>query len=274
MKDNKMLANYERNFIIERDLFGMKIPMRTKDGLYDINVMLSEHNKDNPKNQKRMEHFLQSDEIQMYVRNLTQLRFAELNGNMQLIDNQVCNLTYIPENQTLTDTTKSFKISVSNGDIQRIIIQKQKGKTLSNGQKTKDTILVDSLLMKKFAKWLNPMYEVVVDKWNEDDIIKLRNDLADSYKEWSRMLAKLGATKENKGYSRPNKLMNYILINDYFKDCRKTYTIEQMRDCLSFNKEIIRLVDFGFLKTIDDLINYLSRIYLSKYPNSMLPNLD
>ena len=99
--------------------------MRTKDGCYDLVEMLSEHNKQNPKNQKRMERFLQNEDTQMYIHNLTQLRFAELNGNMQLIDNQVCELGYIPGNQALTDITKSFKITVSNGDNQRIIIQKQ-----------------------------------------------------------------------------------------------------------------------------------------------------
>jgi hypothetical protein len=274
MKDNKNIITYERNFLIERDLFGMKIPLRSKDGTYNIAEMLSEHNKQNPKNQKRMEHFLQNKDVQTYIHNLKQLRFAEVNENMQLIDNQVCSSGYIPENQLLTDTTKNFKISVSNGNHERVIIQKQKGKTMSNGQKTKDTIFVDSLLMKKFARWLNPMYEVVVDKWNEDEIIKLRNDLADTYKEWSATLAKLGATKENDGYSEPNKLKNFIILNDYFKDCRKVYTIEQMRECISLEKEITRLVSFGFIKTLEELQNYLSRIYLTKYPNSMLPNLD
>lgn len=274
MIKNKNNLPTTRNFLLERDLFGMKIPMRTKDGCYDLNEMLSEYNKHNPNNQKRLSKFFQSEDTQTYINNLTKIRFAELSGNMQLLDNQVCNLEQVPVNQLVMDSTKNFKVSVKVDKIERVILQKTKGKTQSNGKKDKDTVFADSLLMKKFARWLNPMYEVAVDKWIEDDLIKLRNDLADNNTEWCSMLAKLGASKDNDGYKIPNRLKNYIIINDHYTGCRNNFSIEQMRECLSLEKEIIRLVDFKMIKNIDELINYLSRIYLQKYPNSVLPNLN
>ena len=270
MKTEIVKKESSRNFLLERDLFGMKIPMRTKDGCYDLVEMLSEHNKQNPNNQKYMQNFLQSKDTQMYIYNLKQLRFAELNGNMQLIDNQVTDLNEIPENQALTDITKSFKITVSNGDNQRIIIQKQKGKTMSNGQKTKDTVFVDSLLMKKFARWLNPMYEVVVDKWIEDDLIKLRLDLADSYKEWSSLIGKLGGKidKENNinDYSNIQKCMNYAVFGYHEDGIRNKATIEEMRKLLEYQKMFVQMYEFGALKSLDILRNNLKMLWEKNFP--------
>lgn len=273
MKKEIVKKECSRNFLLERDLFGMKIPMRTKDGCYDLNEMLSEYNKHNPNNQKRLMRFLQSEDTQTYINNLTKIRFAELTGNMQLLDNQECALEHIPDNQQLNfsdENNKGFKITVSKGNHERVIIQKQKGKTMRNGQKTKDTVFADSLLMKKFARWLNPMYEVVVDKWIEDDLIKLRMDLADSYNQWRSLVSKLGGKvdKENNinDYSNIQKCMNYAVFGYHVDGVRDTATIEQMRKMLEYEKMFIQMYDFGVLKTLDDLKTHLKKLWEKNYP--------
>lgn len=269
MKTEIVKKESNRNFLLERDLFGMKIPQRTKDGCYNLVEMLSEHNKQNPNNQKYMKDFLKSKDTQMYIHNLQQLRYAELTNNMELVKSPLEN-NPIPENQALVDTAKNFKITVSNGDNQRIIIQKQKGKTMSNGQKTKDTIFVDSLLMKKFARWLNPMYEVVVDKWIEDDLIKLRMDLADSYKEWSSLIGKLGGKidKEHNvnDFSNIQKCMNYAVFGYHEDGIRDKATIEEMRKLLEYQKMFVQMYEFGALKSLDILRNNLKMLWEKNFP--------
>ena len=170
-------------------------------------------------------------------------------------------------------TTDNFNLTVGSDEQILSIIEFKKGGNSSRGFKP-DNCFMDGLLFTKLAFWLNPRYEARVVKWVCDELISNRNLLADNNKEWSATLKKLGATKENKGYKNPNKLLNYIVINDYYKDCRNDFTVEQQQERLTLEKEIIRLNNFGFLKTLEELQNYLSRIYLSKYPNSMLPNLD
>lgn len=269
MKTEIVKKESNRNFLLERDLFGMKIPMRTKDGCYDLVEMLSEHNKQNPNNKKYIKDFLKSNDTQMYIHNLSKLRFAELSGNTQSLKTPLENNPQV-ENQLLMDTTKSFKISVSNGDNQRIIIQKQKGRRLSNGQITKDTVFVDSLLMKKFARWLNPMYEVVVDKWIEDDLIKLRLDLADSYKEWSSLIGKLGGKidKEHNinDFSNIQKCMNYAVFGYHEDGIRDKATIEEMRKLLEYQKMFVQMYEFGALKSLDILRNNLKMLWEKNFP--------
>lgn len=269
MKTEIIKKEISRNFLLERDLFGMKIPQRTKDGCYNLVEMLSEHNKQNPNNQKYMKDFLKSKDTQIYIYNLQQLRYAELTNNMELVKSPLEN-NPIPENQTLADIAKNFKITVSNGNHERVIIQKQKGKTMSNGQKTKDTIFADSLLMKKFARWLNPMYEVVVDKWIEDDLIKLRMNLADSYNEWRSLVNKLGGKvdKDNNinDYSNIQKCMNYAVFGYHEDGIRDTATIEQMRKMLEYEKMFVQMYEFGVLKTLDDLRTHLKKLWEKNYP--------
>lgn len=244
--------------------------MRTKDGCYDLNEMLSEYNKHNPNNQKYLSRFFQSEDTQTYINNLTKIRFAELSGNIQLLDNEVPTSEQVPVNQLVTDSTKNFKVSVKMDNAEKIIIQKTKGKTLSNGKKTKDTVFADSLLMKKFARWLNPMYEVVVDKWIEDDLIKLRMDLADSYNEWRSLVSKLGGKvdKENNinDYSNIQKCMNYAVFGYHEDGIRDTATIEQMRKMLEYEKMFVQMYEFGVLKTLDNLRTHLKKLWEKNYP--------
>jgi hypothetical protein len=270
MKTEIVKKESSRNFLLERDLFGMKIPTRTKDGCYDLNEMLSEYNKHNPNKQKYLTNFFKSEYTQTYINNLMNIRYAELSGNMQLLDNQVSNLSEVPVNQLVTNSTKNFKVSVKIDKAEKIILQKTKGKTQSNGKKTKDTVFADSLLMKKFARWLNPMYEVVVDKWIEDDLIKLRMDLADSYNEWRSLVSKLGGKvdKENNinDYSNIQKCMNYAVFGYHEDGIRDTATIEQMRKMLEYEKMFVQMYEFGVLKTLDDLRTHLKKLWEKNYP--------
>lgn len=275
MKDNK--NSYERNFILTRDLYGMNVEQRSKDGLFNASLLLQQWNKENSNSKKYLSDFFRLEETQIYLDEVCTIRLEEIQeslGNPNYLKINTRFKSTIDNQQLMEiDTTKSFKLNVGDENLEINIIDFKKGGKSSQGIKP-DVCYMDGLLFSKLAFWLNPRFEARTVKWVSDELVNNRNLLADNNKEWKSMLAKLGATKENDGYKLPNKLKNYIIINDYYKNCRNHFSIEQMRECLSLEKEIIRLVDFKMIKNIDELINYLSKIYLHKYPNSVLPQLN
>ena len=128
----------------------------------------------------------------------------------------------------------------------------------------------DGLLFTKLAFFINPRFEARTIKWIHDNLILNRNKIADSYKEWSKLISKLGGKcdKENNinDFSTLQKCMNYSVFGYHKDDIRSEATEEQMEQIRQYEQMCISLYEIGSIKTVDDLKQILKSLWQKNFP--------
>ena len=129
------------------------------------------------------------------------------------------------------------------------------------------------ILFIKFAMWLNPAFEVKVIKFVYDQLIQYRNDAGDSYKPMCEAISKI---------SKKEKLMdniryvaqanNWIIWNSHEKFIRNTKASEEkLKELDELQKDITKLINHGFIKTYDNLVEYLKKEWINRWtPKALL----
>lgn len=270
---------------------------RTKDGLFDASGLIQQWNEQNPNQRKlRLSEFFSLDSTKLFLDELIKIKMEEIHEKKQLNpgrkndipDNQAVtelntNKSLTPgrksrllDNQAVTElnTKKSFKLELNVDDEKITLIDFRKGTTNSKGEKTTDTCYMDGLLFTKLAFFINPRFEARTIKWIHDNLILNRNKIADSYKEWSKLISKLGGKcdKENNinDFSTLQKCMNYAVFGYHKDDIRSEATEEQMEQIRQYEQICISMYEIGSIKTIDDLKQILKTLWQKNYPT---PNI-
>ena len=117
------------------------------------------------------------------------------------------------------------------------------------------------ILFIKFAMWLNPRFEVQVIKFVYDQMLKYRNDAGDAYRELSSAVATIVPKNEMKDKMRKvGEAVNWVIFNAHEKMLRNKEGDEhKQRELWMFEKKVATLINEGFIRSFDGLINYLRR---------------
>lgn len=123
------------------------------------------------------------------------------------------------------------------------------------------------LLFIDFAMWLNPHFKVKVLKFVSDQMLTYRNEAGDAYKQLSSAMSKICTPHQMKRYMPIlGKGMNYIVAGYHEHQLRNEYgTEEKQKEYFELEKQVAMLVNEGFLRTPEDVANYLRRKFQNKY---------
>ena len=144
------------------------------------------------------------------------------------------------------------------GDYQSITVIK--GRNTKSG-KTADAVWYHPYLFIKFAMWLNPRFEVQVIKFVHDQLISYRHEAGDNYNGLTSAVQKFN----NIDYRQLAKGLNWIVFDRHEAGIRQTASQDQLRELTDIQKKLAFACDMGYIRTFDELINEMRRIYLGKY---------
>lgn len=136
-----------------------------------------------------------------------------------------------------------------------------KGRNTKHG-KTTDESWYHPYLFIKFAMWLNPRFEIQVIKFIYDQLIAFRHEAGDNYNGLTSAVQRFAGID----YSRLAKGLNWIVFDKHENGIRQTATQEQLKELVDLQKKLAFACDMGYIKTFDELINEMRRIYHQKYP--------
>ena len=123
------------------------------------------------------------------------------------------------------------------------------------------------LLFIDFAMWLNPHFKVKVLKFVSDQMLTYRNEAGGAYKQLSSAMSKICTPHQMKRYMPIlGKGINYIVAGHHEHQLRNEYgTEEKQKEYFELEKQVAMLVNEGFLRTPEDVANYLRRKFQKKY---------
>lgn len=123
------------------------------------------------------------------------------------------------------------------------------------------------LLFIDFAMWINPSFKYDVLKFVYDRMLVYRNEAGDAYKQIASAMSKICTPHQMKKYMPIlGKGINFIVTGRHERQLRNEYgTEEKQKEYFELEKQVAMLVNDGFLKTPDDVANYLRRKFQQKY---------
>ena len=128
------------------------------------------------------------------------------------------------------------------------------------------------LLFIDFAMWINPAFKYDVLKFVADQMIKYRNDAGDAYRELGSAVQKI-VDRSWMPIAMKNiaKALNFIVFGNHGREMRNKQGDEvKMRELFELERQVALLVNDGFLKNYNTLIEYLRRKWKDKYLPSVL----
>lgn len=128
------------------------------------------------------------------------------------------------------------------------------------------------ILFVKFAMWLNPRFEVQVIKFVYDQMLKYRNDAGDAYKELGTSICKIVNKKFMPvAMCKVAKAINCVVFGKHEHEMRnKQGEEEKQYELFNMERQIAMLINDGFLRSYDHVIEYLRKKYVEKYLPSVL----
>lgn len=123
------------------------------------------------------------------------------------------------------------------------------------------------ILFIDFCMWINPSFKYDVLRFVYDKMLTYRNEAGDAYRELTLAMGKICAPHQMKRYMPIlGKGINYIITNKHDKQLRNEYgTEEKQKEYFELEKQVAMLINEGFLKTPEDVVNYLRRKFQQKY---------
>ena len=123
------------------------------------------------------------------------------------------------------------------------------------------------LLFIDFAMWLNPTFKVKVLKFVSDQMLTYRNEAGDAYKLLSSAMSKISTPQQMKQYMPIiGRGINFVITGRHEHQLRNEYgTEEKQKEYFELEKQVAMLINEGFLKTPEDVANYLRRKFQRKY---------
>lgn len=223
------------NQIIKRPMGAFDVEQRTKDGMFNATALMKMWNEANPDETRDLDNFWKST-------NLTEL------------------MSEIAENEV------GFK-SVDFTELKNALSVTSRGKY--NGG-----TWMNPILFLKFAMYLSPRFEYHVLKFVSDQMIKFRKDAGDAYKDLSAAVSTL-VSKEFMpvAISRVSKGINCIVFGKHQPAIRNEKGEESLQlELFELERKLADLINDGFIKSYDSLINYMLKKYNDKYTPSIFKN--
>jgi hypothetical protein len=135
-----------------------------------------------------------------------------------------------------------------------------KGRMTKSG-KTSDTSWHHPYLFIKFAMWLNSRFELQVIKFIHDQLIAFRHEAGDNFNGLTSAVQKF----QNIDYQQLAKGLNWIVFGRHESGIRQQASQEQLKELVDLQKKLAFACDMGYIRTFDELINEMRRIYHNKH---------
>lgn len=123
------------------------------------------------------------------------------------------------------------------------------------------------MLFIDFAMWINPSFKYDVIKFVYDEMICYRNEAGDAYKELGS--AVMGIVPKDfmpKAMQKIGEALNWIVFGDHERMLRNKHGDEvKQRELWQLEKKVADLINEGFIRTYDILIDYLRVMYQKKH---------
>jgi hypothetical protein len=210
---------------LTRKMGDFSLMQRTKDGMFNATDLLKQWNASSGQ-QKQINHYFENDSTKEFIK--------------ALFDDEV-------------KERKSVKINISD------IYTKKRG--ITGGTWMSPLLFID------FAMWLNPAFKVKVLRFVYDELIKFRNEAGDSYREMAASIQKIVPKKEiTYSVSHVAKAINHIVYGVHEPKIRNKQADEvKMKELAGLENDIAMLINRGFIKSFDKLIEHLRILWKEKY---------
>lgn len=128
------------------------------------------------------------------------------------------------------------------------------------------------LLFIDFAMWVNPKFKVKVLRFVYDELIKYRNDAGDAYKKMASGIANIVDSSIMKdAMKKVAKALNYVVYNTHESNIRNKIADEDnLKEMYELEKDIAKLIRYGYIKNFSDLINHLRNRWCEKWQPKIL----
>jgi len=224
------------NQILTRKMDKFEVIQRTKDGMFNATSLLKQWN--NCSNIKKdIDDYLKNESTKEFVTAL--ISEENLDTQKNGYDGSDCKLAY-------------YRSRANKGD--------------NAGTWMHPIMFID------FCMWLNPTFKVKVLKFVSDEMLKYRNDAGDAYREMCTSVAKLvEKTFIQTAIKDVAKALNYIVYNNHEPMMRNKNADESLlREMVELEKDIVKLIHFGFVKSFDGLKEYLRVRWREKWQPKVL----
>lgn len=123
------------------------------------------------------------------------------------------------------------------------------------------------LLFIDFAMWINPSFKYDVLKFVYDQLIQFRIEAGDTYREMCAAIMKISRKEDlTKNIKNIATALNYIVYGRHEREIRNREAEEEtMKELLKLQIKVTELVNDGFIKTYDQLIIHLRKLWIKKY---------
>ncbi len=128
------------------------------------------------------------------------------------------------------------------------------------------------LMFIDFAMWLNPSFKVKVLKFVYDQMIKYRKDAGDAYKDLGSAVSSIVEKSFMPvAMSNISKGINYVVFGDHYAMIRNDKGEEErQRDLFSMERRVTELINDGFLKSYDGVMDFLRKKWRERYTPAVL----
>lgn len=222
------------NQLLHRPMGQFQVQQRTIDGMFNATDLLLQWNKNNPEKERSLKNFWKSTNLK------------------ELMEEVVLN----ESNFTCVKSThvKTFD------ELKEMLSKTSKARADRGGG-----TWVHPVLFVKFAMYLNPRFEYHVLKFVSDQLLTIRVYSAESYKRMARNIYEL-CTEEEKQYIFRNlisdiaKRNNRIVYGKHNNNIKNLIATSAQLDSIDrIQDEISMLIEKGFLKTIQEFLEYLDK---------------
>lgn len=123
------------------------------------------------------------------------------------------------------------------------------------------------LLFIDFAMWLNPAFKVKVLKFVSDQMICYRNEAGDAYRKLAAAVSRVvPPCQMKKTMQTIAKGLNFIITGRHGHLLRNEYgTEDKQKEYFELERQVAMLIEDGFLKSGNAVINYLRMKFQKKY---------
>lgn len=241
------------NQILERPMGEFNVLQRTQDGYFDANILLAQWNSQKNNPERKLSRFLDSPNTKQFIETINNEEFK----NNQITENQVSAKMTSTENQ---------------------VVKKTKGRTLSDGKKTRDQVWMHPLLFIDFAMWINPKFKYHVLKFVYDQLIESRIEAGTEYRDMCSAIKSICKPLESPQIviKKVAEGINYIIYNHHEKQMRNKKAEESsMKELVQLQREVTRLITKGFITSAENLLTFLRNEWREKQnkniPQSLKP---
>jgi len=124
-----------------------------------------------------------------------------------------------------------------NGELEIDIIQTKRGKYGGTW--------MHPYLFTHFAMWISPEFNLMCIKWVYDNLIRVRNECGDGFKEVNDALSSSNGFKDPFMYANEARMINKLIFGKPDKGQRNTATEEQLSMLKALQKTDIKLIEQG-----------------------------